>query len=275
MLRHQYHSQTVRGCDKGYDKGFYQKTLNLLAANVWLCQLGLIRFHRILKDEHRRRIIALLNESGSLSYTDLLNSLAINNTGKLNYHLKILNGLVNKGDDGRYSLTEKGKLAVRLLDEFKETKSQSQIDAPFPKGYMILVALFSVVSLSLDFGLYLSGSIVFNDFVAYLATAVLAIVFLVLAERIRVKRSMMTPQKQMLGAKLSIMFASAWAGAVICFFGGGLLLGVVGLLAKFSNFEVFIVYSNVFGAIAGAMVGYFIYKRSRYSKMHYYNPFAD
>lgn len=236
---------------------------------------GLDSLHGILKDEKRRKIISLLNENGSLSYTDLLNALAISNTGKLNYHLKSLNGLVNKGDDMRYSLTEKGKLAVRLLDEFKDTKSQSQIDAPFHRGYMIVVALFSVVSLSVDFGLYLSGTIIFNDFVVYLASAVLAIVFLVFAERARVKRSMWTPQKQMLGAKVSIMFASAWAGAVICFFGGGLLLGVVGLLARVSSFDAFIVYSNVFGAISGAIVGYFIYKRSRYSKMRYYNPFAD
>lgn len=236
---------------------------------------GLDSLHRILKDEKRRRIISLLNNSGSLSYTDLLNALAIGNTGKLNYHLKMLNGLVNKGEDGRYSLTEKGKLAVRLLDEFKETKSQAQIDAPFPKGYMIVVAVFLVVSLSVDFGLYLSGIILVNDFVAYLASAVLAIVFLVLAERARVKRSMWTPQKQMLGAKLSIMFASGFGGAVICFFGGGLLLGVTGVLAGVSSFDAYVVYSNVFGAISGALVGYFIYKRSRYSKMHYYNPFAD
>jgi hypothetical protein len=236
---------------------------------------GFDSLHQILKDEKRRKIIRLLNESVSLSYTEILNALAINNTGKLNYHLKILNGLVNKGENGRYSLTEKGKLAVRLLYEFRDQKSQSQIDAPFPKGYMIMVVLFSVVSLSVDFGLYLSGSILFNDFVVYLASAVLAIVFLVLAESARVKRSMWTPQKQMLGAKVSIMFASAWAGAVICFFGGGLLLGVFGLLARVSSFEAFIVYSNVFGAIAGAVVGYIIYKRSRYSKMHYYNPFVD
>ncbi len=236
---------------------------------------GLDSLHRILKDEKRRRIISLLNENGNLSYTDLLNALAISNTGKLNYHLKILNGLINKDEDGRYSLTEKGKLAVRLLDEFKETKSQSQIDAPFSRGYMVVVALFSVISLSADFGLYLSGVIIFNDFVVYLVSAVLAVVFLVFAERARVKRSMWTPKKQMLGAKVSIMFASAWAGAVICFFGGGLLLGAVGLLGRFSSFDAFIIYSNVFGAIAGAMVGYFIYKSSRYSKMHYYNPFAD
>jgi hypothetical protein len=236
---------------------------------------GLDSLHKILKDEKRRKILSLLNDSTSLSYTELLNSLGISNTGKLNYHLKILNGLVNKGEDGRYNLTEKGKLAVRLLDEFKETQSQAQIDAPFPKGYMIVVVLFSVVVLSVNFGLYLSGLILFNDFVVYFASSILAIVFLLIAERARVKRSMWTPQRQMLGAKLSIMFASAFGGAIVCFFGGGLLLGVTGVLARVSSFHAFIVYSNIFGAIIGALVGYLIYKRSRYSKMQYYNPFAD
>jgi hypothetical protein len=236
---------------------------------------GIASLHKILKDETRQRILFTLNERGNQTYTDLMNSQGITSTGKMNYHIKMLNGLVSKNQDGLYSLTEKGKLALRLLDEFRETKSQAQLDAPFPRGYIIVVALFSVVALSVNFGLYLSGLILFNDFVVYLASTVLAIVFLVLAERARVKRSMWTPQKQMLGAKLSFMFAGAWAGAVICFFGGGLLLGAVGLLARVSSFDAFIIYSNVFGAVMGGAVGYFIYKLSRYSKMHYYNPFAD
>jgi DNA-binding transcriptional ArsR family regulator len=57
---------------------------------------GLASLHKVLKDETRRKIVLLLNEKESLSYTDLLNALRNFSTGKLNYHLKILNKLVSK-----------------------------------------------------------------------------------------------------------------------------------------------------------------------------------
>ena len=76
--------------------------------------------HKILKDETRRKIVLLLNERASLSYTDLMNNLKIVNTGVLNYHLKVLDDLIIKGENGQYLLTEKGKLASRLLSEFSE-----------------------------------------------------------------------------------------------------------------------------------------------------------
>jgi predicted transcriptional regulator len=76
---------------------------------------GLESLHKILKDEKRRKIIRLLNEKGSQGYTELLNALGIDSTGKLNYHLKILNELITKREDGQYVLTDKGKLAFNLL----------------------------------------------------------------------------------------------------------------------------------------------------------------
>ncbi len=90
--------------------------------------------HKVLKDENRRRIIILLHEKGSLSYVDLMKALGIENTGKMNYHLKVLGDLLVKTEDGRYTLTEKGKLASRLLLEFPERRmSQAMIDAEMPK----------------------------------------------------------------------------------------------------------------------------------------------
>lgn len=66
----------------------------------------------------------LLNEKGSLGYTDLMVKLGISNTGRLNYHLKVLDDLVLKNDGGQYALSEKGKLASRLLLEFPEDTGQ-------------------------------------------------------------------------------------------------------------------------------------------------------
>jgi len=76
--------------------------------------------YRVLKDETRRRIVLLLHEKGSLAYMDLMSFLEITNTGKMNYHLKVLGDLLLKGADGRYALTEKGSLAAQLLLKFPE-----------------------------------------------------------------------------------------------------------------------------------------------------------
>jgi uncharacterized membrane protein YqjE len=85
---------------------------------------GLASLHKVLKDETRRNIVLLLNEKGSLSYTDLMKTLEIDNTGRMNYHLKVLADLIMKSEEGQYALTEKGKLASRILLEFPEDDGQ-------------------------------------------------------------------------------------------------------------------------------------------------------
>lgn len=49
--------------------------------------------------------------------------LGMSHTGSLNYHLKVLGDLLQKGEDGSYSLSEKGKVAVELLGKFQTTAS--------------------------------------------------------------------------------------------------------------------------------------------------------
>jgi len=51
-----------------------------------------------------------------------MKSLRISNTGKFNYHLKILAELLGKGEDGKYQLTEKGISAAQLLLNFPAEK---------------------------------------------------------------------------------------------------------------------------------------------------------
>ncbi len=46
--------------------------------------------------------------------------LQITNTGRLNYHLKALGALVSKDEQGKYRLTERGKLAANMLKTFPE-----------------------------------------------------------------------------------------------------------------------------------------------------------
>ena len=83
--------------------------------------------HKILKDPTRREILKLLNDKGALPYVELMGLAEITNTGRFNYHLKVLSGLIEKQDDGRYCLTEKGRLAVQMLDDFsREDGSNSR-----------------------------------------------------------------------------------------------------------------------------------------------------
>jgi predicted transcriptional regulator len=238
---------------------------------------GLQSLHKALKDEKRRKILNLLNE-GNLSYTNLINALNISNTGKLNYHLKVLGDLVAKNENGLYALTDKGKFAVTLITEVKEKKSQAQAEAPFPRGYLVLASLFSVAVVAVDFGLFLSGQIGAAQFSGYLLTAALAFVFLVAAEKLRLKRAGLPARRQMLGAAVSIVAAGAFAGAVTLFFGGGLLIAALaqgGVDIVFASFTAWIFFSFPMGALIGAAGGYVIYKKSRYSKPAYYNPFAE
>ena len=76
--------------------------------------------HKILSDTTRRSILELLAEKEALSYTEIMALLHVTNTGRLNYHLKALGALISKDDQGKYHLTERGKLAANLLQTFPE-----------------------------------------------------------------------------------------------------------------------------------------------------------
>lgn len=80
-------------------------------------------YHKVLKDKTRRKIILLLKEKNNLSYTDLINTLGLKSTGTLNYHLKVLSELIIKTESGFYNLTEKGRIASRLMTEFSDKNS--------------------------------------------------------------------------------------------------------------------------------------------------------
>ena len=80
--------------------------------------------HKILKDPTRKDILKCLNEKAPLTYVELMDLAKVTNTGRFNYHLKILGELIEKQADGRYGLTDRGRLAVRLIDEFPEKTLQ-------------------------------------------------------------------------------------------------------------------------------------------------------
>ncbi|MGD0204161.1 MAG: winged helix-turn-helix domain-containing protein [Candidatus Bathyarchaeia archaeon] len=106
--------------------------------------------HKILGDTTRRSILDLLKEKDAISYTEIMAILKVTNTGRLNYHLKALNGLISKDDQGMYHLTERGQLAVNLLQTFpekasKEKKHQSTLKM-VAAALLILVGILLIAS---------------------------------------------------------------------------------------------------------------------------------
>jgi DNA-binding HxlR family transcriptional regulator len=102
-------------------------------------RVDLASLHKILRDSTRRDILLHLSRNGSLTYMELMDFLKITNTGKFNYHLKVLGGLIEKGEDGRYRLTEKGNTAIELFEKFSEknsgtTQSASEKVATVPES---------------------------------------------------------------------------------------------------------------------------------------------
>ncbi len=73
-----------------------------------------------LAHESRRTMLKIINSSEKgASYTDLMIELGIS-TGKLNYHLKTLEGIVEKNKEQKYVLTPLGKRAMTLLASITE-----------------------------------------------------------------------------------------------------------------------------------------------------------
>jgi hypothetical protein len=71
-----------------------------------------------LNHQIRRDILDLLY-NGKKSYSQLLNNFVIP-TRKLNYHLRLLEGLIAKDQDGLYELTALGDKAYRILHQFRD-----------------------------------------------------------------------------------------------------------------------------------------------------------
>ena len=68
----------------------------------------------------RRNIIEILGTSmDGVSYSEILGEIGLN-TGKMNYHLKLLEGIVERDKNRRYTLTPIGKKAFMILNSITE-----------------------------------------------------------------------------------------------------------------------------------------------------------
>jgi predicted transcriptional regulator len=68
----------------------------------------------------RRNILKIIGSAhDGVTYSEILYELGMN-TGKLNYHLKLLEGLIERDEQRRYHLTKLGKRALMILDSMTE-----------------------------------------------------------------------------------------------------------------------------------------------------------
>jgi len=109
-------------------------------------------FRDVLKHPIRRKIILSLSEGRRISYVDLMHLVGVSNTGKFNYHLNILGDLIEKDENGRYCLSDKGRFAVQFLRRFEDGDIEP---TPLP----MFMKTFETRALSLaqvSYGYYLS-----------------------------------------------------------------------------------------------------------------------
>ena len=73
-----------------------------------------------LGNQERRNILRIISlADGGASYSEILGELGLN-TGRMNYHLRHLEGLVVRNEERRYHLTPIGKKALSVLHSMTE-----------------------------------------------------------------------------------------------------------------------------------------------------------
>jgi hypothetical protein len=134
-------------------------------------ELDLNSLYKVLKDETRKKVILALHDKGSLTYSDLMVAVQVESTGRFNYHLKVLNGLISKTEDGKYVLSEKGESAYRLLSDFPEAQGFTGLTKEKFKNFSIIAALGQIAILTTAVLLYIFGYMDFQRFVLLIVTA--------------------------------------------------------------------------------------------------------
>ncbi|UCD45813.1 MAG: winged helix-turn-helix transcriptional regulator [Candidatus Bathyarchaeota archaeon] len=83
---------------------------------------------RALSHRERRNILKIIESSeDGVVYSGILGDTGLS-TGRLNYHLKELEGFIERNEQRKYRLTALGKKAVRLMNNIREDVEESYED---------------------------------------------------------------------------------------------------------------------------------------------------
>jgi uncharacterized RDD family membrane protein YckC len=118
--------------------------------------LDTVEFFKILSHELRIKIIRLLYEQIEMSYTEILNTLNLEE-GNLNFHLRKMKDFVKINDNKTYSLSEHGKLAYTLLQNMDATLGKETVELENP-SFLILRRTIAAL---IDFTIFLFAGVAF------------------------------------------------------------------------------------------------------------------
>jgi hypothetical protein len=85
--------------------------------------------------------------------------LHITNTGKLNYHLKLLGALIAKDEEGKYFLTERGKLAANMMKTFPKKVRVEKKNQTVKIAAGVLMVLLGVALIGFAVVVFLNTSV--------------------------------------------------------------------------------------------------------------------
>ncbi|MFQ6088915.1 MAG: RDD family protein [Candidatus Methanofastidiosia archaeon] len=74
----------------------------------------------------RRRILKIIALNEEMSYTELMSSLRIKETGKISFHLRKLSPLLEQNEKKHYKLSSLGKKAFKILEEMDKPVKPSR-----------------------------------------------------------------------------------------------------------------------------------------------------
>ncbi len=103
---------------------------------------------------HKKRLkIVLALKDGPRTFSEIMKISDIKSGSELTFHLGKLIGIVEKGSDGRYRLTRRGLILIKLLDDIEG--SSGLVDPPRNKEIpsLIIINIF-LASLSIMFTCY-------------------------------------------------------------------------------------------------------------------------
>jgi MFS family permease len=228
--------------------------------------IGFDSLHKVLKDKTRRKIMLLLHEKTSMSYTELMNALGITKTGMLNYHLKILGDLIAKNGEGHYILSQKGRITISLLTEFPDNGDARRL---WQRRIWIILGIGQVAYVLAAFVLYYLGLVEPGRLLTATIGFIVAIVVLFLTYRMQRNIPEVGSNEEKSRMKMVYTFGGAWLAVIVTFVLGGLAIGLlskffhISFLSLFWSWE-YLVFSLAIAPAIGATTGYYLGKKNKF-----------
>jgi DNA-binding transcriptional ArsR family regulator len=86
------------------------------------------QFFTVLKHPIRREILNILSQEEALSFSELMRSVNLKDTGTFGFHLNVLGPLLKQDTEGQYCLSDLGKTAHQLIISIEKTKEVTSMN---------------------------------------------------------------------------------------------------------------------------------------------------